>query len=174
MTALALALLVAAILWPPRRLPQRAEAPAFVPKPIDEAMVVDLASALVSAGSAIPTALQALGSSLPPGEEANDALRASRSLLMGASWEEAWEGSSGRLSRLASALEPAWVDGAPPVVMLHRSAAGIRARRLKDSQEAAARLGVRLMLPLGLCFLPAFFLIGVAPVIISMGMKVFG
>nr|WP_241698395.1 type II secretion system F family protein [Flaviflexus huanghaiensis] len=137
-------------------------------------MVVDLASALVSAGSAIPSALHALGSSLPPGDESDDALRASRSLLMGASWEEAWAGSSGRLVRLASALEPAWVDGAPPVVMLHRAAASIRARRLKDSQEAAARLGVRLMIPLGLCFLPAFFLIGVAPVIVSMGMKVFG
>lgn len=79
-----------------------------------------------------------------------------------------------RLDRLAAALEPAWVDGAPPVVMLRRAAASVRARRLKDAQEAAARLGVRLVLPLGLFFLPAFFLIGVAPVIISMGLTVFG
>lgn len=174
MIVVAIALLAAALFWPARRLPVQPPEPVFRPKPIDEAMVVDLASALVSAGSAIPTALQALGSSLPPGEEADDAMRASRALLMGASWDEAWSGGSGRLMRLANALEPAWVDGAPPVIMLRRAAASIRARRLKDAQEAAARLGVRLVLPLGLCFLPAFFLIGVAPIIISLGMTVFG
>ncbi|MBM9432307.1 type II secretion system F family protein [Flaviflexus equikiangi] len=174
MIAILVATVLLALLWPPRRLPRPPKAPPIKAKPIDEAMIIDLATALVSAGAAIPTVLQALGTCLPPGDEAEDAMRASRSLLMGASWEEAWQTSSGRLSRLSAALEPAWVDGAPPVVMLRRAAASVRARRLKDAQEAAARLGVRLVLPLGLCFLPAFFLIGVAPVIISMGMMVFG
>ena len=174
MIALLIALLVGLLLWPARRLPRTARESELIPKPIDEAMVIDLASALVSSGSSIPTVLQSLGSCLPPGGEADEVLRASRSLLMGASWDEAWSGGSGRLDRLAAALEPAWVDGAPPVVMLRRAAASVRARRLKDAQEAAARLGVRLVLPLGIFFLPAFFLIGVAPVIISMGLTVFG
>lgn len=174
MIAAVIAVMIAALLWPGRRLPQTVRDPKPASKPIDEAMVIDLASALVSSGSSIPTALRALGSCLPDGAEADEVMRAARSLLMGASWDEAWSSGSGRLDRLAAALEPAWVDGAPPVVMLRRAAASVRARRLKDAQEAAARLGVRLVLPLGLFFLPAFFLIGVAPVIISMGLTVFG
>ena len=174
MIAAAVAILIAAVLWPARRLPVRARDPKPVPKPIDEAMVIDLASALVSSGASIPSALEALGSCLPPGREADEVTRAAKSLLMGASWEEAWAGGPGRLDRLSAALEPAWADGAPPVTMLRRAAASVRARRLKDAQEAAARLGVRLVLPLGLFFLPAFFLIGVAPVIIAMGLTVFG
>ena len=137
-------------------------------------MVIDLATALVASGASIPSALDALGRCLPPGEEAKDVIRAGKSLLMGAGWDEAWDGASGRLSRLSRALEPAWVDGAPPIILLRRAAASVRARRMKDAQEAAARLGVRLVIPLGLCFLPAFFLLGVAPVIISMGMALLG
>ncbi len=51
-----------------------------------------------------------------------------------------------------------------PAVTLLRSAAE-EARRVarSDAQAAAARLGVRLMLPLGLCVLPAFFAVGVVP-----------
>ncbi|AZQ77729.1 secretion system protein [Flaviflexus ciconiae] len=167
-------LLVVLLALPGRRLPKQKPLPPPKPQPIDEAMVIDLATALVVSGSSIPSALRALGRCLPPGPEAEDAKSAARSLLMGAGWDEAWEGRSGRLTRLSKALEPAWVDGAPPAIMLRRAASAVRARRLKDSQEAAARLGVRLVLPLGLCFLPAFFLLGVAPIIISLGMTVLG
>ena len=40
--------------------------------------------------------------------------------------------------------------------------------------EAAGRLGVRLVLPLGLCHLPAFILIGVVPVLLSTGVALLG
>lgn len=151
--------------WPKEEKPPR-------PVPIDEAMVIDLMSALLSSGSAIPRALEALGASLPGGEDSQEALRAGRILLLGGSWEEAWEDAT-RLRRLANALEPSWNDGAPPVALLQRAARAIRARRLKDSQTAAAKLGVKLVLPLGLCFLPAFFLIGVVPIIASLGATFF-
>ena len=47
------------------------------------------------------------------------------------------------------------------------------AKELRDSsrrrqQEAAAALGVRLVLPLGVCILPAFLLLSVVPVVISL------
>lgn len=156
-----------------RRLPRPPRPPQPRPAPVDEAMVVDLVAALLSSGAAIPTALESLGRSLPAGAEANEATVAGRSLLLGAPWEEAWEDAT-RLKRMASALEPAWVDGAPPVDLLKRCAAAIRARRMSKAQEAAAKLGVRLVLPLGLCFLPAFFLIGVLPVIAALGLRFFG
>ena len=37
-----------------------------------------------------------------------------------------------------------------------------------EAEHAAAVLGVRLMLPLGLCILPAFLLLAVVPVVISL------
>jgi len=42
------------------------------------------------------------------------------------------------------------------------------------AREAAGRLGVRLVLPLGLCFLPAFILIGLVPVILSLAAGLLG
>ncbi|WP_418606028.1 hypothetical protein [Georgenia sp. SUBG003] len=44
----------------------------------------------------------------------------------------------------------------------------------REAQEAAARLGVRLVLPLGLCFLPAFVLLGLVPVVLAAGGAVLG
>ncbi|MFH5824961.1 type II secretion system F family protein [Georgenia sp. AZ-5] len=101
---------------------------------------------------------------------AGPALRqAGAALLLGASWSEAWEGAPPGLGPLAQALEPAWVDGAAPGPLLRRAAAAVRADRHRQAQEAAARLGVRLVLPLGLCFLPAFILLGVVPVVLAAG-----
>ena len=37
-----------------------------------------------------------------------------------------------------------------------------------EAEAAAERLGVKMMLPLGACFLPAFILLGVVPVVVSM------
>lgn len=170
--AVVAAILVATL--PARRLPGRTLPARPRRRPVDEAMVIDLVAALISSGAAIPAALQALGECLPEGGEGREVSRAARILLLGGSWEEAWAGGSGALERLARALEPAWSEGAPPVVLLHRAAAAIRARRMKDAQEAAGRLSVRLVLPLGLCFLPAFFLIGVLPIVLSLGMKLLG
>jgi len=44
----------------------------------------------------------------------------------------------------------------------------LHARR-SAARTAAARLGVRLVLPLGACFLPAFVLIGLVPVLLALG-----
>ena len=39
---------------------------------------------------------------------------------------------------------------------------------LRD-REAAERLAVRLVLPLGLCHLPAFIILGIVPVVVGAG-----
>ena len=52
--------------------------------------------------------------------------------------------------------------------MLHAAADAIRREAQDRSETAAARLGVWLVVPLGLCFLPAFFLIAVVPAVISL------
>ena len=95
-------------------------------------------------------------------------------LLLGATWTEAWADAPEILAPLADALEPAWVDGAAPGPLLRQAAASVRSTRHREAQEAAARLGVRLVLPLGLCFLPAFVLLGLVPVVLAAGGAVLG
>ncbi|UNX55246.1 type II secretion system F family protein [Georgenia sp. TF02-10] len=165
---------------------------------VDVAVLLDLADAALAAGSSVPGTLQALGRALDPGPaaparpagpsgplrapgagrdgvEVAAALRqAGAALLLGADWAEAWAGAPAGLAPLADALQPAWVSGAAPGPLLQRAAEALRAGRHQQAQEAAARLGVRLVLPLGLCFLPAFVLLGVVPVVIAAGGRVLG
>ncbi|MGN8551306.1 UNVERIFIED_CONTAM: type II secretion system F family protein [Microbacterium sp. SLM126] len=57
--------------------------------------------------------------------------------------------------------------GVPAVELLRASAALARHRARIDGRLRAARLSSRLLLPLGVCTLPAFLLLGVAPMMLS-------
>ncbi len=57
--------------------------------------------------------------------------------------------------------------GAPAVDLLRATAIEARRRRRTEGRLRAARLGSRLLLPMGLCTLPAFLLLGVAPMLLS-------
>jgi hypothetical protein len=49
-----------------------------------------------------------------------------------------------------------------------RLAAEVRAERRSAAEQAARRVGVLAVAPLGLCFLPAFLLLGVVPVVVGL------
>lgn len=72
------------------------------------------------------------------------------------------------LRTLREALDIAVRTGAPAAALLRAQAGRIRNRRHRSAQQQAAALGVRLMLPLGLCSLPAFVCLGVVPVLIGL------
>ena len=153
-----------------RRLIRAATAEGEV---VDEALVLDLAAAALSAGASVPGVLTALGAAL---EEEDGAGVVGRALLLGAPWEEAWQAPEddqwrARRSRLESCLRPGWEDGASPAALLAATAASLRAGRHARDEEAAERLAVRLVLPLGACHLPAFVILGIAPVVASVGMS---
>lgn len=57
--------------------------------------------------------------------------------------------------------------GVPAVDLLRQDAADERRRTRTAARVGAARLSGRLLLPLGICTLPAFFLLGVAPMMLS-------
>ena len=138
---------------------------------VDEALVLDLAAAALSAGASVPGVLTSLAQAL---QEENAGV-VGRALLLGADWEEAWaapedEPWRSRRTRLESCLRPGWEDGASPVALLAATAANLRAGRHARDEEAAERLAVRLVLPLGVCHLPAFVILGIAPVVASVGM----
>jgi len=56
-------------------------------------------------------------------------------------------------------------SGAPVVGAVSRLAAEARAQARADGEQRARRVGVLVVAPLGLCFLPAFVLLGVVPVV---------
>jgi len=64
-------------------------------------------------------------------------------------------------------LELSHAAGVPAVELLR--AAALRARSLAraDGRMRGAKLGTRLLIPMGVCTLPAFLLLGVAPMLIS-------
>ncbi|OQD34804.1 hypothetical protein B1R42_08695 [Trueperella pyogenes] len=126
---------------------------------VDTAVVLDLAAAALGSGLSIPSTLKALD--VATGGQART--QTANLLLMGAKWDEAWEGAANE--RLREALRAAWTDGAAPVPLVERSAQSLRLQRQRKAKEAAARLGAKLVMPLGLCFLPAFILLGIVPVV---------
>ena len=169
---------------------------------VDQAVILDLAAAALASGVSIPTMLQAVhvamddpaistgkSSSLRRGEPKMALLnkhRRSRAhirystldevahmLLMGASWDEAWKNVIPVYRRLGNVLAPAWISGVAPVALLKRGAQSLRFSRARRAKEAAARLGTKLVVPLAVCYLPAFMLIGVLPVVVAAAGKLF-
>lgn len=57
--------------------------------------------------------------------------------------------------------------GVPAAELLRSEAREVRASARAAAQERAAALAVRLMLPLGLCVLPAFLALGVLPLLVT-------
>lgn len=76
-------------------------------------------------------------------------------------------GNYSRLSAAAAVLELSTRAGVPAAALLRAEADEARWDARATAEKAAAVLGVRLMIPLGVCLLPAFMLLGVAPLLIS-------
>lgn len=69
---------------------------------------------------------------------------------------------------LARCLVRTSVSGAPPAVPLAGLAVAQRAAAGRAAHEQVRRAGVLATAPLGLCFLPAFVLIGIVPVVMGL------
>nr|WP_283810041.1 type II secretion system F family protein [Leifsonia sp. C5G2] len=65
-------------------------------------------------------------------------------------------------------VQLAGAAGVPAVELLTASARQRRRSARSEARSAAAALGVRLMVPLGLCVLPSFVLLAVAPLLLSL------
>lgn len=96
--------------------------------------------------------------------------RVHRGLAAGQQWKHAWSCVAGdtQLREYGQELAFAHATGAPTAELLELTATQARRRRRRAVEEQAARLGVQMVLPLGLCFLPGFILIGVIPVVLGM------
>lgn len=83
-------------------------------------------------------------------------------------------GADAGLAPLARTVSRAVETGAPLAEALHRLAADIHAERRSAIDRRARAVGVRAAAPLGLCFLPAFLLVGVVPVVAGIATEVLG
>ncbi|SEB68151.1 type II secretion system F family protein [Arthrobacter woluwensis] len=72
------------------------------------------------------------------------------------------------LQALKRTLRFAALSGAPSAQSIRSSAAAERRRTLRESERRAAALGVRLVLPLGMCSLPSFICLGIIPVVLAL------
>ncbi|WP_298459189.1 type II secretion system F family protein [uncultured Cellulomonas sp.] len=136
--------------------------------PVDVVVVLRLLDAAIASGAGLPRALTAVGRALG-GADGDALVRVSAALVMGAGWHNAWVGAPARLDPVVRCLGATWSSGAAPGPALRAAADHLLRARRTEAREAAGRLGVRLVLPLGLCFLPAFVLIGLVPVMVSVG-----
>ncbi|MFT4282021.1 type II secretion system F family protein [Microbacterium sp.] len=69
--------------------------------------------------------------------------------------------------RATSVLDLSRASGAPAAELLRAEAGDQRRLARTEGRLQAARLGARLLLPLGVCTLPAFLLLGVGPMMLS-------
>jgi Type II secretion system (T2SS), protein F len=133
-------------------------------------LAADLMAACLAAGAGPREAAEAVGCSLggPLGEALK---RAAAELRLGGDPSGCWGRFQPR--ELGRCLERASTTGVPPVEEVSRLAAVHRAEQARAALTRARRAGVLATGPLGLCFLPAFLLVGVAPVVMGLAGAIF-
>ncbi|GIH80386.1 type II secretion system F family protein [Planobispora longispora] len=139
----------------------------------DLPLAADLMVACLRAGQSVTGALdvtvQAIGGPL------GDRLAwVNGQLRLGAAPESAWStlAAEPALASLARTMNRAALSGAPVADVLTRVADDSRQTVRAMSAAAARRVGVQAVAPLGLCFLPAFVLLGIVPVVAGLAGEV--
>ncbi|GAA2220353.1 hypothetical protein GCM10009850_122270 [Nonomuraea monospora] len=132
----------------------------------DLPFAADLMTACLRAGRPVSAATETTANAIggPVGERLT---WVSTQLRLGADPDPTWaalakDPAMGQLSR---AMSRAAQSGAPVADVLTRLADDAREASRAESVAAARSVGVKAVAPLGLCFLPAFVLLGIIPVV---------
>lgn len=131
--------------------------------------VVQLLAVALECGCDVPDALRIVSSALPgPSARLLDAVHAGLSL--GVAPAEAWRPAlqTPGLAPLGRAMVRAQRSGASVTHEVSRLADDLERRAHQRVEERARAVGVRAALPLCLCLLPAFLLVGVVPLVVSL------
>lgn len=148
---------------PPELAKERATAQAELPH------LVRLLSSALAAGAAPAEALAVVVDALPGPAAARLAPVAAR-LRLGADPVTTWRELVGdaALAPLGRTLSRAHATGAPVAVSVARLADELTRGARAEVEDRARRVGVKAAVPLGLCLLPSFLLLGVVPVVGSL------
>ena len=119
--------------------------------------------------SGLPTwdVLDAVAAGLT-GRASTDLRQVAAALRWGATEAEAWASVGPTWAHAARAVAIAHQAGVPPGAMLLAASDDLHAAELERLEVSAAKVGVRLVAPLGLVLLPAFCLTTVAPLVIAL------
>ena len=158
------------------RLPERRSSAQRNGDRLRLAVHADLLAACLDSGMSIGRALTVISSIGAPADETDpdDPLRlldaVSALLLLGVDPERAWEVVRGHpdLAELAAAARRSAAGGATFADAVRDHAAALRAAVSAAADRSAGRAGVAMTAPLGLCFLPAFLCLGLAPVVVGL------
>ena len=151
-----------------RRMEPRATRQARLAAAADLPFAIDLLAASLQAGAPPVVALRAVAAALG-GPLAERLRRVAYGLELGTPAPDAWahlrEVAGG--ARVGAAAVRSSQSGAALAGSLTRLADELRTARAMACEAAARRSGVLVVLPLGLCFLPAFVLAGLVPVVLG-------
>ena len=131
----------------------------------------DLLGACLASGASLPVSAHAVARALgTPLQEPLDALV--RALHLGEDPVRAWRELArvpglGALGRAAARSQ---ASGAPLAQLLPGIADDLRREDRARAETAARAAGVRAVAPLAACFLPAFLLLGVVPIVVSLAL----
>lgn len=94
-----------------------------------------------------------------------------KKLLLGLSWKEAYKNTCFvhdlNYVQIFKVLEQNWCDGTSPIGNLQQAKTRISRERKEKIHVNIAKLGTKLTLPLGVCYLPSFISLGLLPIVIS-------
>lgn len=129
---------------------------------------VHLLSACLEAGAATTAALETVAAALP-GAVADELLLVRHRLALGVDPVVVWRdlGGHAELRPLGRAMARAHQSGAAVGVVVQRLAVELAARTRARTDGLARSVEVRAAAPLGVCFLPAFLLLGVVPMVVA-------
>lgn len=132
-------------------------------------LAAELLAACLAAGSGPAQAADAVGRSLG-GPLGIRLIRTAMELRLGAEPAVAWARFTGLPggAGFVRSMERAGTAGAPAVAEVTRLTGELRARCAREASARARRAAVLVTGPLGLCFLPAFLAVGVAPVVMGL------
>jgi tight adherence protein B len=153
------ALAVAGMRWVGRLVPVP---PAGAPEGV---VVADVLACVLDGGVALYSALAAVALHAPD-ELRGHLTRARRRVRLGDSWPDALNGTGNpSLQALSSELRRAVALGTPLSPVLKRWSGSQRAAARREFDAAMRRAPVLMVVPLSLCVLPAYALLGLAPYI---------
>ncbi|MBW0114940.1 type II secretion system F family protein [Pseudonocardia abyssalis] len=148
-----------------RRLPSRVSPPDLATL----AAGWELLGVCLRAGLPVASAVAAAAGPLP-GPTGVELRRVAGLLELGADPADAWQAAQDVpvLAVFARAAGRSAGTGAALAQVAVAEAARVRAELVDTAQARAQRAGVLITGPLGLCFLPAFLVLGIAPVVIGL------
>lgn len=136
-------------------------------------VVADLLASCLASGASSTAATIAVAEALPE-PVAGILSSCVAQMRLGASPEQVWASlqSEPALSPIARAVLRSADSGAPLADVLVRVADDLRSQRRSRLEALAQSVGVKAVAPLAVCFLPAFMLLGIVPLVASLLGKV--